>query len=403
MKKETKLSVFAELIANSCGLCYCCYTPSLKLLSSNQAVSELEGMTLLLASVGEEMLEYSKNGHYPYFLDSFLHILWVVDFEWEEDTLKKLHVLGPTMTNKNSYEELRRKLDQRNLSVSVKHAVLDRLANLPIIASNLLYEYTIMLHYCLTGEHISSADFVYAPSEEENTEESMPKEFTNEHIGIWSAEQKLVSMFREGNPNWRQAMADSSKLSYGVKHKAKSALDQAKNNYITLLTLVSRAAIEGGLSPSISYDLNDYYMQQMENAERLNELSALQNTMLDDYMERVRQAKADNGISKTIQNCCDYISVHISDRLSTKDLADLTGYTEYYFSRKFKQEMGCGIREYITKEKIERAKILLSSTNMSILEISIELSFSSRSYFSDTFQKICGMSPAEYRRQTLKV
>lgn len=307
------------------------------------------------------------------------------------------------MTNKNSYEDLRRKLDERSLSVPIKHAVLKRLADLPVLASNLLYEYVSMMHFCLTQEHISSADFVYTTKEEEAEEESLPKTFSNEHTGIWIAEQKLLSMFREGNPNWKQAMTDSAKLSYGVKHKAKSALGQAKNNYITLLTLVSRAAIEGGLSPSVSYDLNDYYMQQVENAERLNELSILQNTMLEDYIDRVRQTKTDAGVSKAIQNCCDYISVHINDRLSTKDLAELTGYTEYYFSRKFKQEMGCGIREYITKEKIERAKILLSSTNMSILEISVELSFSSRSYFSDTFQKICGLSPGEYRKQMLKV
>ena len=55
------------------------------------------------------------------------------------------------------------------------------------------------------------------------------------------------------------------------------------------------------------------------------------------------------------------------------------------------------------KEKMERAKVLLSSTTMSILEISLELSFSSRSYFSDTFQKICGISPTDYRSQTLKI
>lgn len=403
MDKETRLAVFAELIKNSCGLCYCCYTPELKLLSSNKNEQELEGMTLLLSSVGDEMLEYSKDGHYPFFLDSFLHLLWVADFEWEDDSLVKIHVIGPTMTNQNSYQELRNKLDERHLSIPIKHAVLDGLASLPILASNLLYEYAVMMHYCITEEHITSADFAYAPSAEEKEEEGLPREFTNEHTGIWSAEQKLIAMFREGNPNWRQAIANSSKLSYGVKHRAKNALTQAKNNFITLLTLVSRAAIEGGLSPSVSYDLNDYYMQQIENAERLNDLTTLQSTMVDDFMNRVRQAREDNGVSKTIQNCCDYISVHINEKLSTKALAEMTGYTEYYFSRKFKQEMGCGIREYITKEKIERAKVLLSSTNMSILEISIELSFSSRSYFSDTFQKMCGISPAEYRKQTLKV
>ncbi len=105
-------------------------------------------------------------------------------------------------------------------------------------------------------------------------------------------------------------------------------------------------------------------------------------------MQRVRQARVNSAISKTVQSCCDYISVHVNEKLSIEFLSQRAGYTEYYFSRKFKQETGYSISEYIKREKIRKAQTLLSSTNMSILEISNELSFSSRSYFSDTFQKI---------------
>lgn len=83
------------------------------------------------------------------------------------------------------------------------------------------------------------------------------------------------------------------------------------------------------------------------------------------------------------------------------NLQSSAGYSEYYFSRKFKQEMGCTLTEYIMREKIDSAKVLLSSTSMSIMEISIELSFNSRSYFSDTFQKNTGISPGEYRKQNV--
>ena len=95
--------------------------------------------------------------------------------------------------------------------------------------------------------------------------------------------------------------------------------------------------------------------------------------------------------------------MHINEKLSIGDLAERAGYSEYYFSRKFKQEMGCTITEYIMREKIERAKVLLSTTNMSILDISIELSFNSRSYFSDSFQKIAGIAPGEYRKQNIRL
>lgn len=405
MKKETKLAVLQELVANAHDLCYSVYTPDLKLVSSSWARDRLEGMDLLLAGVGEEMLAYSRHGHYPFLLDSFLNITWIADFEWKGDTLYRIHVLGPTLNNRNSYENLRDKLDQRHLSIPLKHAVLKHLDALPIIASNVFYEYAFMLHYCLTGEQITTQNFVFARPESarKTAEEEIYSSFSTDHNGIWQAEQHLLAMLREGNPNYTEAMAASSSLSFGVKHRAKDPLQQAKNNYIVLLTLCSRASIEGGLSPDIAYDLNDYYMQQIEDATTMKQVSKISRDMLEDYVTRVRETRKESGISKSIQSCCDYIQRHINERLSTKDLAERSGYTEYYFSRKFKQEIGCGIREYIMKEKMERAKVLLSSTTMSILEISLELSFSSRSYFSDTFQKICGVSPTDYRNQTLKI
>ena len=59
--------------------------------------------------------------------------------------------------------------------------------------------------------------------------------------------------------------------------------------------------------------------------------------------------------------------------------------------------------DYIKHEKIMQAKLLLAGTNMSIQEISDELSFGSRSYFSSSFQKETGLSPSEYRDQNMKL
>ena len=104
-----------------------------------------------------------------------------------------------------------------------------------------------------------------------------------------------------------------------------------------------------------------------------------------------------------MQSSCDYIQSHITEPLSIVSLAKRAGYTEYYFSRKFKREMQMNISDYIKAEKIKYAKLLLSSTTKSIQEISDDLSFSSRSYFSDSFQKIAGISPSDYRKQHLKI
>ena len=177
----------------------------------------------------------------------------------------------------------------------------------------------------------------------------------------------------------------------------------AKNNNFVLLTLISRASIEGGVSPDIAYDLCDFFAQRIEDATSQVENGNVTTELLQIYFKKVCESKENAGVSSIIKNCCDYIGIHINEKLSINELAERAGYSEYYFSRKFKQEMGCTLTEYIMREKIERAKVLLSTTSMSIMEISIELSFNSRSYFSDTFQKNTGISPGEYRKQNVRL
>jgi AraC-like DNA-binding protein len=280
--------------------------------------------------------------------------------------------------------------------------VLKQLDTVPIIPTNLLFQYAIMLHYCITEEKITSQDLQYSSRYEEEKPDDI-QNISEEHRGIWAAEQEFLNMIREGSSNYKEALEKSSFLSSGVKFDTGDSLRKSKNNFLVLLTLCSRATIEGGLSPAISYTLFDYYIQRCEDADSISELTLLCRTMLEDFIQRVQITKQNAAISKSVQSCCDYICANIAERLSIDFLANRAGYTEYYFSRKFKQEMQMTISDYIKNEKIRQAKLLLSSTTKGIQEISDDLSFSSRSYFSDSFQKNTGISPSEYRKLHLKI
>ena len=121
--------------------------------------------------------------------------------------------------------------------------------------------------------------------------------------------------------------------------------------------------------------------------------------MLEDYVSRVQELKKNPSVSNLIRNACEYIKSHLSEEISIQELAKRTGYTEYYFSHKFKKELGCSVNEYILNVKIEQAKLLLAGTTDSIQSISDNLAFSNRSYFYTCFQKVTGMSPTEFRKQ----
>jgi AraC-like DNA-binding protein len=81
--------------------------------------------------------------------------------------------------------------------------------------------------------------------------------------------------------------------------------------------------------------------------------------------------------------------------LFLKELAAPFKYSEYYLSRKFSQEMGVGLKDYIRRQRLEQAKALLKDTDLEICEVSDRLRFCSPSYFSEQFKSEYGVSPTQ--------
>lgn len=103
--------------------------------------------------------------------------------------------------------------------------------------------------------------------------------------------------------------------------------------------------------------------------------------------------------NKRLYNAIVYIRNNINKQISTKNLSEICYLSEDYFIKLFKQEFKCTPIDYIRKQKIESAQVLLATTNMSVKRISIELAFNSTSYFHRVFKKITDLSPQEYRKQ----
>ncbi len=401
MNKKERIEAFGDLILHTNKVPLWIYDSNYQLEYTSYPDDDYMGFDALFQSQVAEILSSEDTVYTTSYAYSFLNLLWILDFEIKNDKLNKIYALGPTFTNENSFNELKSRMDERGLSVQIKAIVSRQLNRMSIIPHTVVSNYARQLHYLLHGDLIPVNDIQILKNHTENSDSNDIK--SSSHYGIWASEQAFLKLFSEGNPSYKEAMNVSSSLSDGVKHNPKDSIRFAKNNLLVLLTLLSRASILGGVSPDLAYDLCDYYADKSEACTTMSEVNTLIQEIPDVYFSHVLKAKENLGISKFIQNSCEYITGHINEKISISELAAKAGYSEYYFSRKFKNEMGCSVNEYVTKKKIERAKVLLESTNTSILDISLELSFNSRSYFSDTFQRIVGMSPGEYRKRNSKV
>ena len=98
----------------------------------------------------------------------------------------------------------------------------------------------------------------------------------------------------------------------------------------------------------------------------------------------------------------DYIERNIKKGISLEDVANHVNISTYYLSKIFKKEMGVNFITYITDRKMELAKEMLTTTDVPVLNIALDLAYNEANYFSKAFKKKTGYTPSEYREKFSK-
>lgn len=96
-----------------------------------------------------------------------------------------------------------------------------------------------------------------------------------------------------------------------------------------------------------------------------------------------------------------YIANNLHKQITITELAEYCNLNRDYFSRIFNQKFGVRPNMYIQQRRIERVQFLLLTTQDSLKKISEKVGFDNFSYFSRTFKKITGSTPASFRKQQL--
>ncbi len=94
-----------------------------------------------------------------------------------------------------------------------------------------------------------------------------------------------------------------------------------------------------------------------------------------------------------------YINSNLDQPLSVSRLADQFYLSVAYFSKLFKKSTGVGCNYYIVCQRMEQAKKLLRTGSVKVGEVSEKVGYKDVNYFSLTFKKYTGCSPAEYRER----
>ena len=98
-----------------------------------------------------------------------------------------------------------------------------------------------------------------------------------------------------------------------------------------------------------------------------------------------------------IRQAAAYIDENYFEDLNLSVLAERFNMESSYFSRLFRQEMGENLIFYITKKRIEKARVYIANPDINLTEVSFMVGYNDYSYFNRVFKKNTGMSPREYR------
>lgn len=397
MESQEKIRFFLELLNCNYQLHFWQYDGEYRLIETNWNNELFSGEFFTFIGMEKLLKERQQEGKMdPVILEAGNNLLWIAGFEHRENTVRHVFYIGPIFSGKDSLLILRKKLDTYNLSVSLRTRMFRTFEEIPVVPFHILRQYAVMLEYTLNSRKIDISD-IEVVNIISGEEKDIQFGTSERHFGIWEAEQNLCRMIEEGSPRYKEMLKASSLMSSGMKVDYGDTLRSHKNNILVLLILCSRASMRGGLSPEIAYNLNDYYAQKIEQCQSMADTTKLGAQILEDYVARVRESRENPDVSDSIRNSCEYIKAHLTEPIQVKKLAQQSGYAEYYFSHKFKKEMGVSVKEYILHEKINQAKVMLTSSDESIQKIGDSLAFGSRSYFYTCFQKAEGMSPSEYR------
>lgn len=104
---------------------------------------------------------------------------------------------------------------------------------------------------------------------------------------------------------------------------------------------------------------------------------------------------------EVIMGVCSHINQHFQENLTLEEIAEISGFSKFHFTRVFKQYMNMTFYEYLNSRRIKRAEELLFSTEMNITEVAMNSGFSSLSAFNRTFKSLNKCSPTEFRNKVV--
>jgi AraC-like DNA-binding protein len=164
-----------------------------------------------------------------------------------------------------------------------------------------------------------------------------------------------------------------------------------------LLVLISRGAINVGVSANRAFGINYGFWREAQSMGSIDEFCISISHVINQYLDCIfslSQRKNIDDINKAIR----YIWQNYQNKITLEDAARSVYLSPSYFCKIFQRTVGCSFSVYLNRLRIEKSKQLLLRSDLRIADIVSMVGFEDQSYFTKVFKRVCGVSPTHFRK-----
>lgn len=205
-------------------------------------------------------------------------------------------------------------------------------------------------------------------------------------------DRRLINSVLEGDRDGTLAALSQRAASSALDSRNTLMLEKRR-----LLGLVNQMTAEITSGGDVDFLTELDAFRKIMDAPAAQQLSATFQSVVLGLCDYFSHAQAGLGTSRALR-IADYIDRHYADpELSIDSLSAIFKISPSYLSRIFKREKGVGVLPYIQNKRIAQARVLLSSTQLRIRQIALQVGFFSDQTFTRTFKSLTGVTPSAYR------
>ena len=151
---------------------------------------------------------------------------------------------------------------------------------------------------------------------------------------------------------------------------------------------------------ALRLQITDYILKPVNYEEFGTCIDNLKISLFERRMSTVEEPQKQE--ERTINGITRYLQEHLSEEMSLSVLAEEFHLNAQYISELFKSEIGVGFLAYLTNIRMEKAKKLLLSTQLSVAEVAEQSGYGDYRVFTKVFKKAEGITPSQFRRDFLE-